>query len=66
MYKELKKTIINWLLENENEFNRLTRCKEYFRQYIYNNEGEYIIGGLNTARFIEKTDKLLYGGAEYE
>lgn len=62
MYKELKKVIINWLLENENEFNRITACKKHFRQYIYDDKGKYIIGGLNTAQFIENTDKLLYGG----
>lgn len=62
MYKELKKAILQWLLDNENQFSRVTSCKDYFRQYIYNDAGEYIIGGLNTAKFIEEADKLLYGG----
>ena len=62
MYKELKKAILQWLLENENQWQRLNACKEHFRQYIYDNEGKYIIGGLNTANFIEEADKLIYGG----
>jgi hypothetical protein len=64
MYKELKKAILEWLLTNENKWQRLNKCKEHFRQYIYDDKGKYIIGGLNTATFIENADKLLYGGME--
>lgn len=62
MYKELKKEILNWLLENENEFNRVVSCYDNFREYIYNSEGNYLIGGKQVADFINKADKLLYGG----
>lgn len=62
MYKELKKEILNWLLENENEFNRVVSCYEHFREYIYNSEGNYLIGGEQVADFIKKADKLIYGG----
>lgn len=61
MYKELKQAIIEWLLDHEHEWQRLTSCIEHFRQYIYDKNGEYIIGGEITMQFIEDADKLLYG-----
>lgn len=66
MYKELKKEIINWLLDNEFEFQRCWNCIDHFRAYIYNNEGNYLIGGENVCRFIEEADKLIYGKIEEE
>lgn len=61
MYKELKKAIIDWLLENENQWQRVTVCHEEFRPYIYNADGNYLIGGQNVSDFIKAADKLLYG-----
>lgn len=61
MYKELKKEILNWLLEHENVWQRVNTCHEVFRPYIYNNEGNYLIGGKNVSEFISKADKLIYG-----
>lgn len=60
MYKELKVLIINWLLDHEHEWQRLTECKKAFRPYIYDTEGNYLIGGENVANFIEEADALLY------
>ena len=62
MYKELKAEILKWLLEHENEWQRVNACKEEFRQYIYKNEdGDYLIGGKVVSEFITEADKLLYG-----
>ena len=62
MYKELKAEILKWLLEHENEWQRVNTCKEVFRQYIYKNEdGDYLIGGKVVSEFITEADKLLYG-----
>ncbi len=62
MHKELKKAIISWLLDNENEWQRTNTCHKEFRQYIYNSEGNYLIGGQEVSEFIHAADKLLYGG----
>lgn len=60
MYKELKKEIFIWLLEHENEWQRLNACREAFRPYIYNEDGNYLIGGEIVSNFIKEADNLLY------
>lgn len=60
MYKELKKEIIMWLLEHENEWCRVNACREAFKEYIYNSEGNYLIGGKDVLDFIDAADDLLY------
>lgn len=62
MYMELKKAIIDWLIENKNEWQRVNACHEHFRQYIYDASGNHIIGGQTVSDFISAADKLLYGG----
>ena len=66
MKKELKKAIIDWLIENENTFNRLSHCKQNFRDYIYDKNGDLLKYGIGAevANFVEKADKLLYGSDE--
>lgn len=61
MYKELKAEILKWLLEHENEWQRVNACIEAFRAYIYNADGDYLIGGQAVSEFITEADKLLYG-----
>lgn len=60
MHKELKKEIIEWLLKNENKWQRLNSCKEEFRNYIYNDEGSFLIGGEDVSDFIRKANNLIY------
>ena len=60
MRTELKKQIIDWLFDNERVYNRLNKCVEKFRNYIYDNEGAYLIGGENVYEFIVEADTLLY------
>lgn len=62
MYKELKKAIIDWLLEHENTWQRVNSCRGAFKEYIYNSQGNYLIGGETVSNFITAADKLLYGG----
>ena len=59
MHKELKKEIINWLLENENKWQRVNSCKEEFRNYIYDDKGSFLIGGEDVYNFIMKADNLI-------
>ena len=59
MYKELKEVIIKWLFEHENEFSRVNAYHEAFRAYIYNADGNYLIGGKTVSEFITKADKLM-------
>ena len=57
---ELKKEIINWLIENKNVWQRVNECSEHFKNYIYNEDGNYLIGGKEVMEFIKKADILLF------
>ena len=61
MNKELKKAILIWLYENEERWQRSNSCSKEFREYIYNKEGNFLIGGEDILNFIRNADKLLYG-----
>ena len=60
MNKELKRAILNWLLDNEHAWQRTNACHDAFRDYIYNKEGNYLIGGEVVSKFIHDAEKLLY------
>ena len=60
MYMELKVAIINWLVENEHEWQRVNACVDNFTAYIYDKNGNFLIGGKKVLDFIEAADKLLY------
>ena len=60
IYLELKQAIINWLLDNQNAWQRVNACRDAFRQYIYDEHGRYIIGGESVSNFISDADILLY------
>jgi hypothetical protein len=62
MYLELKQAIINWLIDNKNHWQRVNACYKEFRQYIYDDAGNYIIGGKVVSDFISDADKLLFKG----
>ncbi len=66
MNKILKAKILNWLFENENQFNRVNACIAAFREYIYDKKGNYLIGGQTVLEFIKDADKLIYGKNETE
>ena len=60
MNKDLKRAIINWLLDNENRWMRVIECYREFRPYIYDIKGNYLIGGKEVSDFISQADKFLY------
>jgi hypothetical protein len=59
MNLELKKAIVNYIFDNSNEFQIINSVKNKFRLYIYDDKGEYLIGGKHIAEFIEDTIELL-------
>lgn len=59
--QELKRAIINWLFDNKNAWQRANACRDYFRPYIYDPDGNYLIGGEEVSDFISSADKLIYG-----
>ena len=61
MHKDLKKAIVLWLIDNENRWQRVNSCTSEFKNYIFNDEGNYLIGGKEVSEFISKADDLLFG-----
>ena len=61
---ELMESILIWLLRNKNLFNRVNHCIDEYRNYIYDDNGSYLIGGKEVVNFIEKADKLLFSDME--
>lgn len=59
MNKELKRDIVNFILDNEREFQLPNVTVDNFRNYIYDNKGEYLIGGEDVIDFIKKEIELL-------
>lgn len=59
MKNELKKVIINFILDNQTEFQLYTATKQRFREYIYNSKGEYLIGGDDVSTFIDEAIILI-------
>ena len=52
MQTELKRLIINFMLDNENEFQLTNATINEFDQYIYTPEGAHCIGGEEVREFI--------------
>lgn len=59
MKTELKKVIIDFIFENEKEFQITNTTIEKFRPYIYDSDGHYLIGGGDVSIFIQEAIKLL-------
>ena len=59
MHTELKKTIVNFIFDNEKEFQINNATTNKFRAYIYDTEGNYLIGGQEVSEFISNAIKLL-------
>lgn len=65
MNRKLKIAIINWLIAHESEWQRVNACREAFRAYIYDADGNYLIGGETVSDFIPAADKLIYGKEDF-
>ena len=59
MRKELKKAIIDYIFENEKEFQLTNSVRTKFRAYIYDGEGNYLIGGKEVSEFIREAIKII-------
>lgn len=59
MKKELKLAIINFIFENEKAFQIVNTTIDKFRPYIYDDKGEYLIGGEDVRLFIKEAIRLL-------
>lgn len=59
MHTALKQTIINYIFDNLDEFQLVNATTAYFRHYIYDANGEHLIGGEEVSNFITNACKLI-------
>lgn len=52
MQTQLKDLIINHVQYNTNEFQLINHTIDYFKEYIYSKDGNYLICGEQVAQFI--------------
>ena len=64
MQYSLMKAIFNYLIDNRSEFNLHNATTAHFRAYIYDDQGEHLIGGEQVSQFIGDAIKLINKGAE--
>jgi hypothetical protein len=60
MNLELKKAIFSFMCENQNEFGLVNFTIDEFRAYIYNSEGNYLIGGQTVYEFISTIYETIF------
>lgn len=51
---QLKNKIIAYVQENQNDFQLVNNTINHFKEYIYDDSGEYLIGGELISLFIKK------------
>ncbi len=56
---ELKKAIIEWMVENVSLFQLTNNTREHFKEYIYTSDGQYLIGGKQVSDFISDMSDIL-------
>lgn len=59
MNNELKKAIVNYMIDNSKEFQLGNHTTAKFRAYIYDVNGNYLIGGKEVGEFISIVDKQI-------
>lgn len=59
MQYELKKAIIEYIFDTRNDFQLHNNTIDKFRLYIYDDKGEYLIGGARVAEFIREAIDLI-------
>jgi len=59
MNTELKKAIINYIFDNLKVFNLNNHVTDKFRAYIYDADGNYLIGGKEVSDFIKDAISLI-------
>ena len=63
MQYPLMQAIFNYLIDNRSEFNLHNATTSHFRAYIYDDQGEHLIGGEQVSDFISDAIKLINKGA---
>ena len=63
MQYQLMQAIFNYQTDNGSEFNLHNATTEQFRPYIYDDQGNYLIGGEQVSQFISDAIKLINKGA---
>lgn len=58
MNTELKRTIVDYIFDNQDVFGLHNVTTDKFKAYIYNDEGNYLIGGEKVTEFIGQAVKL--------
>lgn len=48
------------MFDNSKEFQLINATAERFRLYIYDDKGNYLIGGKDIMEFIRNADKLIF------
>ena len=56
---KLKQAIINYIFEKYNVFNRLNNTIHNFKNYIYDENWNYLIWWKDIIEWIEKIDKMI-------
>lgn len=56
---QLKKAIIDYIFENLTDYQLANNVTAKFRNYIYDNSGDYLIGGENVSDFIKKSIDII-------
>ena len=56
---ELKQAIVNYIFKNIYDFQIINSTIDQFKNYIYDKEGEYLIGGGDIAKFIKDANNLI-------
>ena len=56
---ELKQAIVNYIFKNIYDFQIVNSTIDQFKNYIYDKEGEYLIGGGDIAKFIKDANNLI-------
>lgn len=59
MHFELKKAIIEYMFDTHNDFQLHNNTVDQFRPYIYDSDGNYLIGGKEVSEFIATAVKLI-------
>lgn len=55
----LKRAIVDYIFNNYELFGLVNVTNDKFKAYIYDSNGEYLIGGKEVANFIQKVAKLV-------
>jgi len=64
MQYSLMKAIFNFIIDHKDEFQIHNRTTQEFKAYIFDDKGEYLIGGEQVSEFISDSIKLMQKGAQ--